>query len=349
MRTSAIITGIIFLFLTILALMFRIMHWPGSGLGAMLGIFLFSIVYLPLLLGHNLNSKPPALMIWAFTAGTIAGIIFFIGALFIIMIWPGGKAMFISGLVAGTIFLVLYIAGLVKHPNVPRFTIFTIINIVMVLVVFLSMKMSDKRSLEISRKIEEYKLQSMEQEKLLAEISVLTEASVYSDSLGFVDSILVLGTNPVITKSDELRGNIRGITREVVAQTEVNFRQDPFDIDTMEVDDLVSLTINDIPSFYLVGFDPELPVGKGTDLLKFLVQWKKMMSVYGAPDSLIKINLDETVDLQGKHTPWVTEKFYEKMLIEDMIELKKLENEVVRTERDFIKYLLENKKKALAQ
>src|SRR5436190_23514069 len=117
MRNAALITGIIFLFITLLALMFKIMHWPGSGLGTVIGVSFFILAYLPLLLAVNLERKPKGLILVAYLLGTLSGWILFAGMLFVIQHWPTGHLMFNIGLVTGGLFLIFFILGLLKDPS----------------------------------------------------------------------------------------------------------------------------------------------------------------------------------------------------------------------------------------
>lgn len=96
----------------------KIMHWPGANAVLWLSIVSVSFVFLPLmciLLLKDVRTSRDKLVI---AAGSLTGILFFTGALFMVMQWPGARMLWLGSLAAsGFIFLPLYFFTGIRNPE----------------------------------------------------------------------------------------------------------------------------------------------------------------------------------------------------------------------------------------
>ncbi|MDB2657250.1 hypothetical protein N9Y60_04265 [Crocinitomicaceae bacterium] len=53
MKKTAFILSTFFGSLTLIAILFKIMHWPGAGIGLVVGVAGFALIGLPLLAVHR--------------------------------------------------------------------------------------------------------------------------------------------------------------------------------------------------------------------------------------------------------------------------------------------------------
>jgi hypothetical protein len=112
---SGLIPGII----TILGSLFKIQHWPGAGVMITLGLIGLAFLFLPMYASYRIREADEKneqinrkLWIW----GTVAGILFILGALFKIMHWPGaGIIILASWSAVGVIFLPLLVLNQLKQ------------------------------------------------------------------------------------------------------------------------------------------------------------------------------------------------------------------------------------------
>jgi hypothetical protein len=49
MKKAAFITGTLFGSLTLISILFKVMHWPGAGIGLVIGVAGFALIGLPLI------------------------------------------------------------------------------------------------------------------------------------------------------------------------------------------------------------------------------------------------------------------------------------------------------------
>ena len=92
------ITGMIAGMITIIGTLFKIQHWPGASILVSVGLITLALIFLPLYARYKIREtkkdEKSVNRIWI--GGTIAGILFILGALFKIMHWPGAGIVIIS-------------------------------------------------------------------------------------------------------------------------------------------------------------------------------------------------------------------------------------------------------------
>ena len=93
MKTTMKVTGIISLIMLGLATVFKIMHWPGSGIGFVLGFTILAFVFFPLAVFTNYFYSGKKQNLFLHLSALIGGIVFIIGVQFKVMHWPGAGPM----------------------------------------------------------------------------------------------------------------------------------------------------------------------------------------------------------------------------------------------------------------
>ncbi|MBI5540416.1 MAG: hypothetical protein HY951_10190 [Bacteroidia bacterium] len=97
MKTTMKVTGIISLILLGLATVFKIMHWPGSGIGFVTGFTTLFMVFFPLAVFTNFVYANKKQNLFLHIAALLGGMIFMIGVMYKIMHWPGSGIMIMIG------------------------------------------------------------------------------------------------------------------------------------------------------------------------------------------------------------------------------------------------------------
>jgi hypothetical protein len=112
---SGLIPGII----TILGSLFKIQHWPGAGVMITLGLIGLAFLFLPMYASYRIREageKNEQINRKLWIGGTVAGILFILGALFKIMHWPGaGIVILASWSLVGVVFLPLLVLNQLKQ------------------------------------------------------------------------------------------------------------------------------------------------------------------------------------------------------------------------------------------
>ncbi|MBK0401657.1 hypothetical protein I5M27_01590 [Adhaeribacter sp. BT258] len=89
-----------------IGIVFKFMHWPGAGVLIVIGIALFSLLFLPLLFTLKIKEKEQAQSPFILAAGTLSAILFSLSTLFKLMHWPLANVL---GLTAIGIMLLLFL------------------------------------------------------------------------------------------------------------------------------------------------------------------------------------------------------------------------------------------------
>lgn len=118
MKRTLKISGIASIILILFGVIFKAMHWPGAGVGVVLGLGFFSLVFIPLNIvlkfKDNQEQSNKAIM----TIGMLTASVATIGVLFKIMHWPYANIlMFSSLLVFMIIFIPIYFIVKYRDPD----------------------------------------------------------------------------------------------------------------------------------------------------------------------------------------------------------------------------------------
>lgn len=135
MKKSMIISGITTTTLLVLGCFFKIMHWPGAAVILLSGIIVFSLVFLPfvfLLKTKEINAKRDKTILGL---ATLAGILYFVSATFLLMHWPGARVIWVLTLgLSFFVLLPLYFFNGIRKPETKLNTIVTSIVLIGILV-----------------------------------------------------------------------------------------------------------------------------------------------------------------------------------------------------------------------
>lgn len=106
MKNTLKISGIIAIAAFLLGGFFKTLHLPGAGILIILGGFIFSLIFLPLMIVLKFKDEEKAVDKWVFSLGFILAIMASLGVVFKIMHWPYanflmryGNVFFIFGFV----------------------------------------------------------------------------------------------------------------------------------------------------------------------------------------------------------------------------------------------------------
>lgn len=125
------ISGVATVVFTILGALLKTSHLPGAGLCIILGGFLLSFVFLPLLIALKFKDEESKIDKWVISFGFLVGMGLSVGLIFKLMHWPGANVLMISSTVLFTfVYVPIYFITRVKRPEL-RFN--TIVNSVLMM------------------------------------------------------------------------------------------------------------------------------------------------------------------------------------------------------------------------
>ncbi|MCB0410315.1 MAG: hypothetical protein KDD29_08850 [Flavobacteriales bacterium] len=131
MKKTTHIIGIAAAVLLLVATFLKIYHMPGAGAMYVLGGFLLSFIFLPLMLTIKIKEKISKPRIWLNVAGTISGFILVNGIFFKVMHWPYANVLMTIGMsLALFVFLPIYIYVYIKNKEMRTTTITTAVLVV---------------------------------------------------------------------------------------------------------------------------------------------------------------------------------------------------------------------------
>ncbi len=106
MKNTLIKSGLISVVLTLLGIIFKVMHWPGASIMLVLGVATFGLLFIPLLILLKFKDEEETIDKWVLSIGLVLGMIASVGVLFKVMHWPGATYLIFSSL---TVFVLLYV------------------------------------------------------------------------------------------------------------------------------------------------------------------------------------------------------------------------------------------------
>lgn len=100
MKNTLVKSGLISTALTLLGVLFKIMHWPGASIMLVLGVAIFGLLFIPLMIVLKFKDEEKPIDKWVLSMGLALGMVASIGVLFKIMHWPFASILIISSLSA---------------------------------------------------------------------------------------------------------------------------------------------------------------------------------------------------------------------------------------------------------
>ncbi|MNJ86181.1 hypothetical protein D3C87_36690 [compost metagenome] len=131
MKKTVNISGLLAAVFTLLGSVLKILHMPGAGISFVLGIALFSLIFLPLMIALKFRDEGTKTDKLVLSFGFLVGIVTSLGFLFKLMHWPAANILMLTGLVSFTfVYVPLYFFTRVRRPEL-RFN--TIVNSVLMM------------------------------------------------------------------------------------------------------------------------------------------------------------------------------------------------------------------------
>ena len=100
MKNTLVKSGLVSTTLTLLGVLFKIMHWPGASMMLVLGVAIFGLLFIPLLIVLKFKDEEKPIDKWVLSIGLGLGMITSIGVLFKVMHWPFANILILSSLSA---------------------------------------------------------------------------------------------------------------------------------------------------------------------------------------------------------------------------------------------------------
>lgn len=131
MKKTMIVSGTTAVILLSMGSIFKLMHWPGAGIMLVLGIFLISIIFLPLLFLTKSKEAKTTREKQVMGFGALVGVLYCLSTMFKIMHWPGAFYLWsITIITSAFIFIPLYFFNGIKNAETKVNTMVTSILLV---------------------------------------------------------------------------------------------------------------------------------------------------------------------------------------------------------------------------
>jgi hypothetical protein len=118
MKKTVNISGLLAAVLTLMGSVLKVFHLPGAGACFVLGIALFSLIFLPLMIVLKFRDEGTKTDKVVLSFGFVVGIIASLGFLFKLMHWPYANILMLSGLVSFTfVYVPIYFFTRVRRPE----------------------------------------------------------------------------------------------------------------------------------------------------------------------------------------------------------------------------------------
>ncbi len=117
MKRTMLVLGISTAVIIIIGTILKMLHWPGAGILLTLGLASLSLVFIPLFVMvkiRDTRAKKKEVNLFLLFTGLITGTLFSLGSLLKIQHWPGANITLGTSLIFGVIFLVLFVAFMIK-------------------------------------------------------------------------------------------------------------------------------------------------------------------------------------------------------------------------------------------
>ena len=332
MKKLTLSLGYISVFLVFVGMIFKIEHWPGSGIMMFLGSCIFALGYAPLLFAQKNKITGTGLHKFLNFWVLILMIIIPMGFIFKIMHWPGAGICIIISNIALILLIPLMIIHAIKEKDELKKVIFHNDSIVLIFItafsIFLWFGGMNKNIYDQFLSIDKTTLKESEffNNKTNYLYSIF-ESSVKTNATG--KKYFNIATE-LKAKSDSLVEYIKGIEEELIAST----GQEKFPIDSLQK--LINKASND-PTLIMIENK------KGNDLKNKLISFKKFASqntnTRGKEILDLFFNTDDTTNLKGEKITWEDSKFNNVPLIKAIVYLNSVIAQIRMFESETMEYL----------
>jgi len=343
MKKFLIIFGAFILMLITFATQFKLMHWPGAGPLFVMGIFLFSMFFLPIFFIDRMTKNPKGLNIVTNIFALFSTMMLFMGVLFKMMHWPGAGPMIVFGALLFIIpTLILYVIQQFKEYD-RKFGEFwkTVVLGVLVSVFLIFWGLNVSRGILVSfLKVEDATLAT---NKNLAEYNatILDDIKAKTDSnSGYIQS-----AEKIARMSSEMVLFVENTKKELISiiEPDPGAQENHWNISSKDN--------YDIPTHYMCGNEP---ASRGRELYDRLVNFKK--SLIKEMENLPLKNKEEVIgnlgdlgiktelnpEMMENMENWQEGMFYQQTISGTLAILSGIQNEILNAEFKCLKTIKTN-------
>ncbi len=337
MKKFMYILGMVAPAMLITGTIFKIQHWPGSGILLVISLFLLGAIYLPVFVMVKIRDTRKAgkkVNMPMYVIGLAAGMIFIAGAMFKIQHWPGaGIMIMLSGFVTLFVFIPILVVQAIysKENQVQNFTI--LIFVLCFLAITFMMY-----ALRVTQDV-------LHVFTLVAEDHVLSTQVIEARNRGFIDmleaspgdSALVLKAKEIQSRTDVLDHFIKDLIVDIVLRSDTE-NQGAVDMDG----NIAYHRIENKDQLYSVKVgifgDGEIP-GKGEELLRRINEYREFLRRNADP--ALSRMIDEILDTGLRfQTPWLEYCFESAPMIGAVDVLTQLQSDIRVAEGQVLSQLL---------
>jgi hypothetical protein len=322
LHISAFLGGITFMS----GVLFKIMHWPGSGLLLMVGYFSLLFLFLPTLLFVKLKSAQTKKLKNIYILGIVSMIIFACSNMFKMFHWPGASVLMIVGAVLLiSLFLPLYTWQIFKMERKITGHYIYIVTISMFLILFTSLL-----SINVSKTIVGGFVNQANNTTLINNYLEKKNKKLFNEIENNKDTLELKSRATVIkNESDEMCEYINNIQTDLVASvdnidkaTAVKVISDPMCIMAKDNWDKVNML--------MIGINGN---GKAKELKQRLLQYKSNLTSNFKENTEFSKYLDNLINVTDKQNgmlmvSWEESNFYLCSIIRAISTLKELQSGV---------------------
>ncbi len=304
MKKIMIGSGIFSAITMIIGMLFKIMHWQGTSLIIVLGIFSSSLIFLPLMFTLKVKEKQSTKEKLVLALATVLGILISISILFKVMHWPGANIMGGTFLAVATfVYIPVYFFTGIRNPDLKVNTIVTTVLMVMGCGLLFTLvntrpQIQEKANLVANSNLQEsYK-------KITGQANLISTALLQDTTLKDKKEVA-----EIIQKCNVICDNIEQIKLLLINKTW------DADLKTVDYNAFGRLDNYDIPTQIL--FKQDQTTEPALVLVKMKEDLKSLISLSGKEQSdpgLIDLS-DKKDPLTNTTTSWEVENFYRTPLI----------------------------------
>lgn len=301
--------------LLIIGTIFKIMHWPGSGILLVISLFLLGAIYLPVFVSVKIrdtrkNGKPVNMPMYIF--GLIGGIVFIAGAMFKIMHWPGAGVMVIlSAIVIVAVFIpILVIQALKDKENqVQNFTVLIYVMSFVAITFMMSF-------LRVSKDVLDSFLVTTHSNFSTNEIVEARNASFMDmiDKSSNISATVLEQTKEVSEKTDALDDYIQKLMTEIVIMAHTRNLETVDENGNIDLLNLFALDNTKSVNFVLFGDDEN--EGKGKEMKTRIEEYRSFAINHMEAEKAAMIEkLLDTSPIGNYNIPWLQANFFNTPMI----------------------------------
>jgi|GEM_PF-6956044 len=313
MRTTTLVFGIISTFFIGLGLIFKALHFPGGAILTLFG-FLILLVYELLFVVHISRQGLQKQLNASFTVFAFGTAVLASGFVFVIQRWPGGQINLLAGGAIVVVALILFLTSpRTNRAELRKHAVFPFLSLLLLLLLSGSVFIAKGNQKLYDAFVAGY---------FAAENERAKEEKEFSEFLRTLpqDSVHDGKRATLLRESERLQEYIRSLHVELVS---IEMGLDLRVADTLDPQFYYKWDDRDVPTNFLVGYDPAAPTGRGKELLAKLQQFR---------DETLAENVELNIDLPkgaAGNAEWISKNFYLKTTAETLSRLATLRKEIM--------------------